>query len=204
MEADSYKTLKSPSGEVLFKDRNSKFFGFAFPVQSTQDVTARLAELKKSHHQARHWCYAYQLGQRYTEYRVNDDGEPANSAGQPIYGQLQAYNLTNTLVVVVRYFGGTKLGVGGLINAYRTAAQLALEASAIIEQTINVEFSVGFNYDQMNKVMRVIKENDLKVIKQESHASCTMFLSVREGKADQIKSIFEGLYPAKLYWPKEN
>tara|TARA_R110002074_G_scaffold193447_1_gene359291 strand:- start:347 stop:733 length:387 start_codon:yes stop_codon:yes gene_type:complete len=127
MENDRYKTILKPSEETLFKDRNSKFFGYAFPVLDEDDVKDCLEELKKKHHTARHFCYAYQIGIEDIKYRANDDGEPNNSAGMPIYGQIQSFDVTNILIVSVRYFGGTKLGVGGLINAYKTSAQLTLE-----------------------------------------------------------------------------
>ena len=157
---DTYNTITKPSTEVLFKDKNSKFFGYAFPIKNEDDVKAHIKDLKKQHHSARHWCYAYQLGalENNRSYRANDDGEPSNSAGMPIYGQLQSFDVTNTLIVVVRYFGGVKLGVSGLINAYRTAAQMALESSRIIEMTVNVDYCISFAYKNMNKVMRIIKE----------------------------------------------
>ena len=133
MEAakDTYKTIITASEEVLFKDRNSKFFGYAFPVTTEEEIREHLEQLKKKHHSARHGCYAWQLGKEDLHYRANDDGEPSNSAGMPIYGQIQSFEVTNILIVVVRYFGGVKLGVGGLINAYKTAAQMALEVAQI-------------------------------------------------------------------------
>ncbi|MDB9961800.1 YigZ family protein, partial [Oceanihabitans sp.] len=151
---DTYNTITKPSEAMLFKDKNSKFFGYAFPVLNEDDVKSHLETLKKTHHSARHWCYAYQLGtlESNRSYRANDDGEPSNSAGMPIYGQLQSFDVTNTLIVVVRYFGGVKLGVSGLINAYRTAAQMALESSKIEERTINIEYCISFAYKNMNKV----------------------------------------------------
>ena len=133
--------------KTLFKEKGSKFFGYAFPVLSEDDVKDCLEVLKKKHHSARHFCYAYQIGVEHTQYRAHDDGEPNNSAGLPIYGQIQSFEVTNTLIVFVRYFGGTKLGAGGLISAYKKSAQLALTASDIIEQTINVQFKLTFNYD---------------------------------------------------------
>ncbi len=136
-ETDIYRTISKPSEKVLFKDKNSKFFGYAFPIKTETGVKNRLEVLKKEHHAARHWCYAYQVGTETVNFRTNDDGEPNNSAGQPIYGQIQSFEVTNILIVVVRYYGGIKLGVGGLINAYKTTAQMALEASTIIEKTIN-------------------------------------------------------------------
>lgn len=194
MERDTYKTIVKPSEEVLFKDKNSKFFGFAFPITSEEEVKSCLTNLKKSHHAARHWCYAYQLGTETVRYRVNDDGEPSNSAGQPIYGQIQSFDVTNILVVVVRYFGGVKLGVGGLINAYRTAAQLALEASTIVERTINVKFRLLFDYKNMNKVMRIIKERQINITEQRLELRCEIDISVRKNDAQAIFDLFEQLF----------
>ena len=191
---DTYKTISKPSTEVLFKDRNSKFFGYAFPVLSTDDIKEQLTALKKKHHTARHWCYAYQLGTEQIEYRANDDGEPNNSAGMPIYGQIQSFDLTNILIVVVRYFGGTKLGVGGLINAYRTGAQMALEASNIIEKTINNEFLLSFDYKDMNKVMRIIKEQQIAILNQQLELNCAMTISVRKKEAEKIFGLFQAIF----------
>lgn len=198
---DTYKTITTPSPEVLFKDRNSKFYGYAFPVQNEEEVKECIDALKKQHHQARHWCYAWVLGKHYERYRANDDGEPSNSAGAPIYGQLQAYDLTNTLIVVVRYFGGTKLGVGGLINAYRTGAQLALEAATIEEKTIDVEFTITFEYALMNKVMRVIKEQQIRIIGQQSTMTCEYTLAIRQKDFERVSVLVKNIYGVKL---KEN
>ena len=128
MIKDTYRTILQPSDEVLFKEKNSKFYGISFPIKNEAEVKQHLENLKKQHHAARHWCYAYQLGTDDIKYRANDDGEPSNSGGMPIYGQIQSFDVTNILVVVIRYFGGVKLGVGGLINAYRTAAQMDLDS----------------------------------------------------------------------------
>ncbi|GAB5401481.1 MAG: YigZ family protein [Aureisphaera sp.] len=195
---DTYKTLVKPSAEVLFKDRGSKFFGYAFPVQSEEDIRSCIDQLKKEHHSARHWCYAWQLGKDYSSYRANDDGEPSNSAGMPIYGQLQAFDLTNALVVVVRYFGGTKLGVGGLIQAYRASAQMALDASEIIERTIDEEFLLKFDYPEMNLVMRIIKEQNLTIVSQEMAMDCAITLSVRKKDALRIFELFENTYKVTI------
>ncbi|AXT63484.1 YigZ family protein [Aquimarina sp. AD10] len=195
---DTYKTITTPSKEVLFKDKNSKFFGFSFPVTNEEEVKQIIDQLKKRHHSARHWCYAWQIGTETIRYRSNDDGEPSNSAGQPIYGQIQSFDVTNILIVVVRYFGGVKLGVGGLINAYRTSAQLALENSNIIEKTINIDFIIIFEYKDMNKVMRIIKEHNLNITKQELELNCKIHISVRKKLADKIKPIFSPLYEIKI------
>ncbi|WP_203293060.1 IMPACT family protein [Luteirhabdus pelagi] len=191
---DTYKTLTKPSEEVLFKDRGSKFFGYAFPVKNEAEIEDHIATLKSQHHKARHWCYAWQLGKEYDRFRANDDGEPSNSAGMPIYGQLQSFDVTNTLVVVVRYFGGTKLGVGGLIQAYKTAAQMALEKSKLVTRTIDEEFLVTCDYPEMNTVMRIIKEEELEVLHQELHLDCQFTLSVRKRDADRIFEIFDNTY----------
>ncbi|WP_054850677.1 YigZ family protein [Olleya sp. ITB9] len=198
MEADVYKTITKPSEEVLFKDKNSKFFGYAYPVTTEDKIKQHLEDLKKQHHQARHWCYAYQIGTETIAYRANDDGEPSNSAGMPIYGQIQSFEVTNVLIVVVRYFGGVKLGVGGLINAYRTGAQLALEASNIIERTINIDYLITCEYDLMNKVMRVIKEKNLNIINQKLELNCEITISVRKKEAESIKSIFDSIYKVDI------
>ncbi len=195
---DTYKTIDSPGEEVLFKDRNSKFFGYTFPISSEEEAKQYIETLKKQHHSARHWCYAWQIGAENVKYRANDDGEPSNSAGQQIYGQIQSYEVTNILIVVVRYFGGVKLGVGGLINAYRTGAQLALEASQIVEKTININYCIAFEYKDMNKVMRIIKENNLNITKQELELNCKIYISVRKKISNKIKEVFSPLYEIKI------
>ena len=191
---DTFKTLSKPSDEILFKEKNSKFFGYAFPISTEEEVKEIIETLKKQHHSARHWCYAYQLGTESITYRANDDGEPNNSAGMPIYGQIQSFDITNVLVVVVRYFGGVKLGVGGLISAYKTAAQMALEASEIIEKTINIYFIISFDYKNMNKVMRIIKEKNLEIINQKMEMSCEIEIATRKKNAEQIFDIFNSIY----------
>ncbi|WP_394421108.1 IMPACT family protein [Tenacibaculum mesophilum] len=195
---DTYKTITKPSEETLFKDRNSKFFGYAFPVFTEEDIKERLEELRKQHHTARHHCYAWQLGTEKIHFRANDDGEPSNSAGQPIYGQIQSFDVTNILIVSVRYFGGTKLGVGGLINAYRTSAQLALEASEIIEKTIDIHYKLKFGYDMMNKVQRIIKERNLDIINQKLELDCEYTISVRKKEAESIFEVFNNLFKVEI------
>lgn len=194
MKEDTYKTIKKSSEEILFKEKGSKFFGYAFPVLTEDDVKEKLELLKKKHHSARHFCYAYQIGIEKTQYRANDDGEPNNSAGLPIYGQIQSFGVTNILVVSVRYFGGTKLGVGGLISAYKTSAQLALEASEILVKTIDVNYQLKFNYDLMNVVQRIIKEKNLEIVSQKLEMDCEYVISVRKNDAKAIFTIFDSLY----------
>ena len=183
---------------MLFKDKNSKFFGYAFPVTSEEEVKSIIENLKKQHHSARHWCYAYQIGTQNISYRANDDGEPNNSAGMPIYGQIQSFDVTNVLVVVVRYFGGVKLGVGGLINAYKTSAQLALESSKIVTKTINIDYLIKFDYKNMNKVMRVIKEKQLKIVNQKLELDCQIHISVRKKEAKAIFNVFNQIFEVKI------
>ncbi|MGY5850457.1 IMPACT family protein [Salegentibacter sp. F14] len=195
---DTYKTITKASPEVLFKDRNSKFFGYAFPVRTEEEINAHLEELKSKHHKARHWCYAWQLGKEEIHYRANDDGEPSNSAGMPIYGQIQSFEVTDILIVVVRYFGGVKLGVGGLINAYKTAAQMALESSRIITRTIDKVFEIKFDYPEMNTVMRIIKENDLNIIDQKLELDCRILISVRKKEAESIFDKFNTTYKVEI------
>lgn len=195
---DTYRTIEIPSEETLFKDRNSKFYGYAFPIKNEDDIKDALTTLKKKHHSARHFCYAWQLGINNIRFRANDDGEPSNSAGMPIYGQIQSFNVTNVLVVSVRYFGGTKLGVGGLINAYRNSAQLALASSKIIERTIDVEFQLRFGYDIMNKVMRIIKEKNITILDQKLTEDCLYIISVRKKDANGVFETFKSLYPLTI------
>ncbi len=193
LASDLYKTIDKPSSEVLFKDKGSKFFGYAFPVNSEEEAIQIITDLKVKHHKARHWCYAYKIGVESESYRVNDDGEPNNSAGQPIYGQILSFEVTNILVVVVRYFGGVKLGVGGLINAYKTAAKLALENARIVEKTLQIEFQLTFSYENMNKVMRLIKERGLEIKNQQMELECVLQILVRKSEAENIKNAFENL-----------
>nr|WP_294934355.1 YigZ family protein [uncultured Flavobacterium sp.] len=198
MKQDTYKTLASPSEEILYKEKNSKFFGYAFPVSSEEEIKPIIEDLKKQHYAARHWCYAFQLGTSKIYYRANDDGEPNNSAGMPIYGQIQSFEVTNVLVVVVRYFGGVKLGVGGLISAYKTAAQMALEVSEIVEKTIDVHYLIHFDYKNMNKVMRVIKEKNLDIVSQKMEMSCEIEISTRKKNAEMVFDIFSNLFEVQI------
>lgn len=191
---DTYRTLDFPSEEVLYKEKNSKFFGYAFPISSEEEAKEILDSLRKQHHSARHWCYAFQIGTEKIHFRANDDGEPSNSAGMPIYGQIQSFEITNVLVVVVRYFGGIKLGVGGLIVAYRAAAQMALEVSGIVEKTIDIHYLISFDYKNMNKVMRVIKEKNLDIVSQKMEMSCEIEIKTRKKNAEMVFDIFSNLY----------
>lgn len=200
---DTYRTIEHPTDEILFKEKNSKFFGYAFPVTTEEEVKFHLEQIKKQHYAARHWCYAYQIGTHKKIYRANDDGEPNNSAGMPIYGQIQSFDLTNILVVVVRYFGGVKLGVGGLVTAYKTAAQMALEEAEITEKTIDTHFLIRFDYKNMNKVMRIIKEKNLNVVDQVLELDCLIEVSCRLARKDEISQAFTQLFEVSVT-EKEN
>ena len=172
---NTYRTIDIKS-ECLLKEKQSKFYGYAFPISDIESVKSSIDFLKKMHHSARHFCYAYQIGVQDLVYRVNDDGEPRNSAGIPIYGQIQSFDLTNILIVVVRYFGGTKLGVGGLVSAYKECAKLTIESNTIITKEITIKIQLKFDYLLMNKVMRVIKEHNLEILKQQMHTTCVFEL----------------------------
>jgi len=195
---DTYKTIAFPSEEILFKEKNSKFFGYAYPVTSEEEIKNHLDLLRKKHYGAVHFCYAYQIGTDKIQFRANDDGEPSNTAGAPIYGQIQSFGLTNILVVVVRFFGGIKLGVGGLISAYRTSAQMALEVSKIIERTIDIHYIVSFDYKNMNKVMRVIKEKNLEIITQKMNESCEIEIATRKKNAEIMFDIFNTMFEIEI------
>lgn len=172
---NTYRTIDIKS-ECLLKEKQSKFYGYAFPISDIESVKSSIDSLRKTHHSARHFCYAYQIGIQDLVYRVNDDGEPRNSAGTPIYGQIQSFDLTNILIVVVRYFGGTKLGVGGLVSAYKECAKLTIESNTIITKEITIKIQLKFDYLLMNKVMRVIKEHNLVILNQQMHTSCVFEL----------------------------
>lgn len=195
---DTYKTLDESVENILFKEKNSKFFGYAFPVTSEIEVKTYLENLKTEHFSARHWCYAYQIGTEVIKFRANDDGEPSNSAGMPIYGQIQSFDITNVLVVVVRYFGGVKLGVGGLISAYKTTAQLTLEEANIIEKTIDKHFKINFDYKNMNKVMRIIKEKNIQIVHQKMELNCEIEIATRKKNTEEILAIFTALFEIEI------
>ena len=191
---DTYKTIAFPSEEILFKEKSSKFFGYAFPVQSEAEIKPIIDTLRKQHPHAAHYCYAYQIGTDTIIYRANDDGEPSNTAGMPIYGQIQSFGVTNVLILVVRTFGGVKLGVGGLITAYKTAAQMTLNSSKIIEKTIDIHYLVSFDYKNINKIMRVIKEKNIEIVSQKMEMSCEIEIITRKKNAKMIFDIFNSMF----------
>ncbi|MEN8138363.1 MAG: YigZ family protein [Bacteroidota bacterium] len=185
-EKDTYNCIVNPGTESLFKDKGSKFIGYAFYVENEEEVKGKIEEVKKIHYAARHHCYAYRFGTEEIKFRANDDGEPSHSAGDPILGQIVAKDLTNVLVIVVRYFGGVKLGVGGLIQAYKTAAKEILNECKIVTNTINKTFLVTLEYPELNQLMRFIKERNLNIIEQKMEMNCEVTLSIRLKDADSI------------------
>ncbi len=189
---DSYKTIKTLS-EGIYKDRGSKFIALAWPISSEDEAKERLAEAKNTYHDARHHCYAWVLGYQQENYRINDDGEPSGTAGKPIHGQILSAGLTNILIIVVRYFGGTKLGVRGLINAYRGAAKEAIDNGRILKKTIRNHYRLSFGYPAMNDVMRILKEHNLPQHDHDFQLSCTLDFSVRLSEAKNIEAQFEKL-----------
>jgi len=194
---DTYKTLKYKS-EGLYKDKGSKFIAFAFPVQNEEEIKIHLEDLKRRYHDARHHCYAWTLGPNRDAFRQNDDGEPSGTAGKPIFGQLLSYDITNVLIVVIRYFGGVKLGVRGLINAYKGATKDAIDNNTIIEKVIREVYELQFEYPMMNDVMRILKEHDLEQISHEFELSCKLNFAVRKERADNISDIFKSIYGVKI------
>lgn len=182
---DTYKTIKAPV-EGLFKDRGSKFLAYAYPIEHENEVKALVDNLRKEHFKAVHHCYAYRLGLDRTNFRVNDDGEPSGTAGKPILNTLLSQDITNILVVVVRYFGGTLLGVPGLINAYKSATAEALTVAEVVEKTVNDVYNVSFEFVQMNDVMKVVKEFSLKIRNQTYDNQCTMELEFRKTLTNQV------------------
>ncbi|WP_297335126.1 YigZ family protein [Algoriphagus sp.] len=183
--SDTYRTLAT-SSSGLYKDKSSKFHYFAFPVKTEEEIKAHLADLRKTFYDARHHCFAWVLGKDGENYRANDDGEPNHSAGDPILGQIRSHQLTYILIVVVRYFGGTKLGIGGLIQAYKTSALLAIEANEIIEEHLKSRVKINFPYPQMNEVMKLVKSLDLEILKQEMTLDCEFELQMRQSLLKEV------------------
>ena len=188
--SDSFLTLAGRS-EGMHKDRGSKFLYFAFPVKSEEEIKTELGVLRKTYFDATHHCYAWILGKDGQQFRANDDGEPNHSAGDPILGQIRSRNLTNALIVVVRYFGGTKLGVSGLIQAYKSAASAAIEENLIVREWIKAQLEIRFPYPSMNEVMKVVKTHDLEIKGQEMGLDCRMVLRFREGLKTQVQAKLE-------------
>ncbi len=187
---DSFKTIAAPS-EGLFKDKGSKFLSFAFPVSNEIEIKEIVEATRKKYHDARHHCFAWVLGEEKLNFRVNDDGEPSNSAGKPILGQIQAKDLSNVILIVVRYFGGTLLGVGGLIQAYKAAAKDALEAARIIDKYIYRIYQFHFRYEEMNSVMKVLKDMHLDQFDQVFEMQCKLKVKVKRSIHKKFEKSFE-------------
>lgn len=189
MNSDKYKTIKEKAiGEGYYSEKRSKFLAFAHHVDSVDEALELVKEYRKKYYDARHCCYAYRVGFDGIEFRANDDGEPSSTAGKPILGQIDSNGLTNTLICVIRYYGGINLGTGGLIVAYREAAADALANSEIEEKYIEEEVTYSFSYPMMNAVMRIIKDMNPRIINQVFDNTCEVTLSIRKGKADELRT----------------
>ena len=178
-----YRTLKLPI-QAEFKDKGSRFLAFAYPVQTAEQVKKHVDDLRQEHHKARHWCYAYRLGVDGNQFRANDDGEPSGSAGRPILGQIDSFELTDILVVVVRYFGGTLLGVPGLIHAYKTSTQMALENAQIIERNIEKTVRIRCEYPYLNEAIRIAKNHQVEIIEQDLQLDCRLTVRIPLANAE--------------------
>lgn len=187
---DLYRTVESEA-EGLYKEKGSKFLAFVFPVSTEEQIREILTGLREKYYDARHHCYAWRLGAAKTHFRTNDDGEPSSTAGKPILGQIQSADLTDVLIVVVRYFGGTKLGVPGLINAYREAAADAIRNAVIVEKTVDEWIRIRFSYLVMNDVMKVIKEENPQILERQFELSCEMLLSIRQKEMPALRERLE-------------
>ena len=194
---DTYKTLAAPA-EGLYKEKGSKFLAFAYPVHNLEEIKMHLEQLRKDYFDARHHCYAYILGPRKDAFRANDDGEPSGTGGRPIHGQLLSADLTDTLIVVVRYFGGILLGASGLANAYKTAARDAIDHAQIIEKTIDVRYRLGFAYETMNDVMRILKEYELKPENQDFNLDCRLEVAIRQSQSVRFYDAVANLRTVKI------
>jgi uncharacterized YigZ family protein len=186
----TYKTIKSRS-ESLYKEKGSKFIGIAVPVKTEEDIKNRLEDIRKEYHDSRHVCYAWMLGYERDRFRANDDGEPSNSAGKPILGQIESFGLTNVLIAVVRYFGGTKLGVGGLISAYKIGAKEALEVADLVEESVKKIIEIQFDYNDMPMVMNFVKEYKFEIVKQDFENYCTLAFLVELDQVEFVNSKLE-------------
>lgn len=186
MEEDSYKTITT-AAEAIYKERSSKFLCYAYPVQNEDQVKELLDSLRKKYYDATHHCYAWRIGPRGEQFRANDDGEPSSTAGKPILGQLLSNEITNVLIVVVRYFGGTKLGVSGLITAYKESAATVIEQCDVVQRTVDESVEIQFSYIAMNEVMKVVKDMQPEIVSQEFDNLCRMVLSIRQSQIGQLR-----------------
>jgi uncharacterized YigZ family protein len=192
IEKEFYQTISQPA-TAEFKDRGSRFLACAYPIQSVNDFKQKLQELKKEHPKAVHHCFAYRLGLDGNNFRVSDDSEPAGTAGKPILGQIDSKGLTNVLIVVVRYFGGTLLGVPGLINAYKSASAMALQLVPFVQKQVTARWQINFDYTQMNEIMRWIKAFNCEIIDQQTMLFCTITVDIPVSRVAEIKQIMQDL-----------
>ena len=199
--SDQYKTIAAPS-EGYYKDKGSKFTGFAIPIFSEEEFKLNIQRIKKENPDSGHYCYGFRIGANNKLYRYSDDGEPSSTAGKPIFGQIQSYDLTNIMIVVTRYFGGTKLGVGGLITAYRAAAKEALENAKIINRTVDNVYQIQFGYDIMSAVMNFVKKNNLEVISQVLEEIGTIQFRIRQSEAENLIEQFGKIESLKIEFLK--
>ncbi|HKL37298.1 MAG TPA: YigZ family protein [Bacteroidales bacterium] len=197
MGKDEFLTIAQPS-EGFYKEKGSKFLGFAYPVQQEQEIKKKLEQLKSTYHDARHHCYAYRLGTEGDNFRMNDDGEPSSTAGRPILGQIKSHGLTNVLVVVVRYFGGTLLGTSGLIRSYKEAADQALKQARIIKKTIQALYQLEFDYALMNDVMKVLHETNIQPYEKDFQEKVTFHIGIRKSQEQQVVEQFKQIHELKV------
>ncbi|NOU60758.1 IMPACT family protein [Marinifilum caeruleilacunae] len=196
MSNDTYKTISQKS-EGLYKEKGSKFITYAYPVGTEEEIKEHIAQLKKEYYDARHHCYAYMLGADKKNFRANDDGEPSSTAGKPILGQILSNDLTNILIVVVRYFGGTKLGASGLIHAYKTAAADAISNAEILDKTVNDIYDIHFDYLVMNDIMKIIKDEQPEQLGQDFNLTCKITLSIRQSEVERLIEKFKKITSVK-------
>lgn len=201
MNNDTYHTITETS-EGFYKDKGSKFYAFAIPAENEDQTKTILDDLKKTYYDARHHCYAYAIGLNRDIYRLNDDGEPSGTAARPIYGQILSNNLVNVMIVVIRYFGGTKLGVRGLINAYKYAAADALHNANIVEKKVKNVYELHYQYPQMNKVMYILKEENIEPLTTHFEVDCRLTFAVRKSQSEKIYDQFSRMYPLKITFLK--
>ena len=194
---DTYLSIKEKT-EGLFKDKGSKFIAYAYPIKNEKEIKEIIQDLKKEHYSARHHCYAYRLGPTGDQYRANDDGEPSGTAGRPILGQLLSNELTNVLIVVVRYFGGTLLGVSGLINAYKNATADVISKSTIIEHIVEHNYILTFDYPLQSSVMRIIKEDELEIVNAKYEMNCELIVAIRLNKEEGVLNKFQKIDQLKV------
>lgn len=197
MAEDTYKTITGLA-EGYYMEKRSRFISYAIPVRTVDEVKAELAKYRKEYYDARHVCWAYMLGSDRKTFRANDDGEPSSTAGKPILGQINSNELTDILVIVIRYFGGIELGTSGLIVAYRTAAAEAIAAATIEERTVDEDITVAFEYPYLNQIMRIVKEDGPTIISQQFDMDCVMTLRIRKGEAERLRNRLQKVETAYL------